>query len=177
MKIRAWQLFACVSLFSIFIMLSPYFGFGATILKILALTPLFFTICLAACIVDEYGSNQSLHIIVWGFAASIGLATLYLVSRILLPDFAIRVSNFLAAAGTAYGISAAATVAFEKFRKRLPSSGSTALIASAAALPGVFVKPSILLMSAMCALWLILMAIAMTRSAPVLVRRRLRTTA
>jgi len=177
MKIRAWELFACVSSFSIFILFSPYFGFGSTLLKILALTPLFFTICLTICIVDEYGSNQSLHILVWGFAASVGLAVVYMVSRTLLPDIGIQISNFLCAAGTAYAISMAATVAFEKFRKRLPSNSSTALIASAAALPCLFVKPSILLTCAMCALWLFLMAVAMTRPAPLLVRRRLRTTA
>jgi len=177
MKIRSWELFACVILFSMFILLSPYFGFGSTLLKILALTPLFFTICLATCIVDEYGSNQSLHILIWGFAASVGLAVLYMISRALLPDFGIRIINFLCAAGTAYGISMAATVAFEKFRKRLPSNSSTALIASAAALPGVFLRPSISLTCAMCVLWLLLMAAAITRPAPLPVRSRLRTTA
>jgi len=177
MKIRAWQLFACVSLFSVFILLAPFFGFGSTTLKILALTPLFFTICLATCIVDEYGSNQSMHILIWGFAASIGAALLYMASRALLPDFAVRFSNFAAAAGTAYGISHAATVSFEKFRKRLPSSSSTALIASVAALPGLLLRPSIIMTSAMCALWLVLMAVAMTRPAPLPARRRLNSAA
>lgn len=176
MKIKSWQLFACVSLFAIFILLSPYFGFGSTILKILALTPFFFTICLATCIVDEYGSNQSLNVLAAGFAASVGVAASYLAFRALLPDDALVFCYFAFAAGASYGISLSATHAFEKFRKRLPSSTSTALIASTAALPGVFLKPGIATMSVMCALWLLIFAFAITRPAPLLVRRRLRST-
>lgn len=176
MKIKPWQLFACVSLFAIFTLLSPYFGFGSTILKILALTPFFFTICLATCIVDEYGSNQSLNILAAGFVASIGLALAYTACQTLLPDSLMRVCHFGLAAGTSYGISHAATHAFEKFRKRLPSNSTTAFISSAAALPGLFLRPGIAAISIMCALWLLMLAFAITRPAPLLIRRRIRST-
>ena len=177
MKIKALPLFTCVALFSIFILLTPHFGFGSTVLKILALTPLFFTICLVTCIVDEYGSNQSLHILVWGFAASMGVGLMHMASDVLLPDLAMRFTNFICAAGAAYSISLAATVSFEKFRKRLPSSANTALIASASAVPGLFFSNSLVMMSIICALWMLLTAFAITRPAPALVKRRLRSAA
>jgi hypothetical protein len=176
LKIRAIPLYLSVALLIAFMLLTPHFGFRR-VMSVLALTPFLFTVCVATCVSDEYDSNQSLQIMTWGAAASVFFGLFYWLSQIALGGIGRIVGNFVCAAGAAYCVSEAATQAFAKFRKRLPSNISTTVIATAAAVPGLFLKAGAIGTSVMCALWLALMAFALTRPVSSHGRRRVRSSA